>query len=185
MSLFEYVTVMVSMILALCLGHILRSVSFLAKTEQKVVLYLPHTIWSILLLLSVVNHWWSLWDLRDLDWSYASFLYVLAAPTLISFATGLLSPSRTESKPIELEAHYLRVRRLFFPTMVVYGFFMWLDGPLFADQELLGKVGALTIPITTATVIPIFTANRQLNAACGAVAITMLLLVMLARHSAT
>ena len=68
--------------------------------------------------------------------------------------------------------------------MVVYGFFMWLDGPLFADQELLGKVGALAVSITTATAIPIFTANRLLNAACGAVAVTMLLLVMVARYSA-
>jgi len=36
MSLYEFVTVMVSMILALCLGHVLRSASFLAKTERDV-----------------------------------------------------------------------------------------------------------------------------------------------------
>ena len=93
MSLFEFVTVMVSMILALCLGHLLRGVTFLAKTDRPVEYYLPHTLWSIEILLAVVNHWWSLWDLRDVNWSYASFLYILVAPILVSLATGLLAPS--------------------------------------------------------------------------------------------
>jgi hypothetical protein len=75
MSLFEFVTVMISMILALCLGQILRSTSLLAKTEKSVVPYLPYTLWSVVLLLSVINHWWSLWDLQSLEWNYASFLY--------------------------------------------------------------------------------------------------------------
>lgn len=182
MSLFEYVTVMVSMILALCLGHILRSVSFLAKSDQEVSYYLPHTVWSALLFISVVNHWWSLWDLRDVDWSYASFLYVLVAPILISFATGLLSPNRT-GQPVNFEALYLRVRLSFFSTMIGYGLFMWFDGPLFAQQELFGRVGALTVPILTVTVIPLFTTNRLVNAACGSVAVAMLLLIMAARYS--
>ena len=139
MSLFEYVTVMVSMILALCLGHILRSVSFLAKSDQEISYYLPHTLWSLLLFISVVNHWWSLWDLRDLNWSYISFLYVLGAPILISFAAGLLSPNRTDSKPINFEVLFPKVRPLFFATMIGYGLFMWFDGPLFTQQAVLGE----------------------------------------------
>ncbi|MGI9222542.1 MAG: hypothetical protein ACR2QS_16060 [Woeseiaceae bacterium] len=37
MGLLEFVTVMVSMILALCLGHLLRNASFLARTDREVI----------------------------------------------------------------------------------------------------------------------------------------------------
>lgn len=184
MSLFEFVTVMVSMILALCLGHLLRSASFLAKTDLPVRYYLPHTLWSVVVLLSVVNHWWSLWDLRDVDWSYASFIYILVAPMLITFATGLLSPSSSSSGLIDLKAHYSRVRKLFLSVFVGYGVFMWFDGPLFTDQDVLGPVGIIHIPIIAATIVPAFSAKRSLNALGAAVVITMLIVVMVLRYSA-
>lgn len=90
MSLFEFVTVMVSMILALCMSQLLRNASFLAKTDREIKHYLPCTLWLGVILITVINHWWSLWDLRSVNWSYASFLYILVAPILITFGTGLL-----------------------------------------------------------------------------------------------
>ncbi len=184
MSLFEFVTVMVSMILALCLGQLLRSASFLAKTDQQVRYFLPHTMWSVVVLMSVVNQWWSLWDLRDIDWSYASFIYILAAPVLITFATGLLSPNRSTSGPIDLQAQYSRVRKSFSSAMVLYGLFMWFDGPLFTEQEVLGPVGVLHIPMIAATVVPAISDNRRLNAGAAGVMISVLFVVIVLRYSA-
>ena len=45
MSLFEFVTVMISMILALSLGRLLRSASYLAKTDRDVIAHRPYTFW--------------------------------------------------------------------------------------------------------------------------------------------
>jgi hypothetical protein len=185
MSLFEFVTVMISMILALCLGNILRSTSLLAKTEKQVELYLPHTIWTVLLLLTVINHWWSLWDLQDLQWNYASFLYILAAPILISFGTGVLMPEDTSAKRISLETQYLRVRRLFFVTMTGYGIFMLFDGPLLSNQSLFSNVNLFSLVLLADTVIPIFTSNKSINVACGGLSIIMVVSVMVARYLAT
>ena len=82
MSMFEFVTVMISMILALCLGHLMRGASSLAKADREVIHHLPLVLWSIVVLLSVINHWWTLWDLRDVDWSYGSVSYThLTLPT--------------------------------------------------------------------------------------------------------
>jgi len=182
MSLFEFVTVMVSMILALCLGHLLRGASFLAKTDRGVSYYLPSVLWSIALLLSVINHWWSLWDLRDVDWNYGSFIYILAAPVLITFATGLLSPIQSNLGPIDLRAHYSRIRRPFSAVMATYAGVMWFDGPLFAGQAIFGTVGLIHIPIIAADLVPGITGNDRANTvAAGAVNI-MLLIVMLVRY---
>jgi len=183
MSMFEFVTVMVSMILALCLGHLMRSASFLAKTDREVIYYLPLVLWSIVVLLSVINHWWTLWDLRDVDWNYGSFIYILIAPVLITFATGLLSPSQSRSDSIDLRQHYSRIRRLFSLVMVGYAGVMWFDGPLFAGQAVFGTVGALHIPIIAADCVPGLTGNDRANAIAAGVVITILLIVMLVRYS--
>jgi len=183
MSLFEFVTVMVSMILALCLGHLLRSASFVAKTDREVKFYLPYTLWSVVILLSVINHWWSLWDLRDTDWSYASFIYILAAPVLLTFATGLLSPGRSNSGPIDLQSQFGRVRRLFSAVFCAYGVFMWFDGPLFAGQDALGAVGALHVPIIASSIVLGLSDNRRTNAIAASVTIAMLMVVVVIRYS--
>lgn len=184
MSLFEFVTVMVSMILALCLGHLLRNASFLAKTDRVIESYLPYTLWSVVTLQAVTNHWWSLWDLRSIDWSYASFLYILAAPVLVTFSTGLLSPNQSNSGPVDLRVHYARIRRLFSAAFVAYTCFMWFDGPLFAEQAVFGTLGAMHIPIIAATLVPGVTGNDRANTAAASTAIVVLLVVMAVRYSA-
>lgn len=183
MSMFEFVTVMVSMILALCLGHLLRGASFLAKTDREVIYYRPLVLWSIVVLLSVINHWWSLWDLRDVEWNYGFFLYILLAPVLITFATGLLLPSESSSGPIDLRAHYARIRRLFSLAMVSYASAMWFDGPLIAGQAVFGAVGALHIPIIAADFVPGITGNERANSLAASVVIVILLIVMFVRYS--
>ena len=183
MSMFEFVTVMVSMILALCLGHLMRSASSLAKTDREVIYYLPLVLWSIVVLLSVINHWWTLWDLRDVDWNYGSFVYILVAPVLVTFATGLLSASQSSADPIDLRAHYSRIRRLFSLVMVGYAVVMWFDGPLFAGQAVFGTVGALHIPIIAADCVPGISGNDRANTLAAGVVIAILLIVMFVRYS--
>jgi hypothetical protein len=183
MSLFEFVTVMVSMILALSLGQLLRGASFLAKTDREVIYYLPFVLWSLVLLLSVVNHWWTLWDLRDVDWNYGSFLYILVAPILITFAMGLLSPNQSSSGPIDLRAHYSKIRRLFSSVMVGYAAVMWFDGPLFTEQTVFGTVGILHIPIIAADLVPGISGNDRANAVAAGAVIAILLIVMFVRFS--
>ena len=185
MSLFEFVTVMVSMILALCLGHLLRNASFLAGTDREVKHSLPYILWSLVLLLTVINHWWSLWDLRDLDWNYGSFLYILAAPILITFATGLFSPIQPNLGPIDLQAHYSRIRRTFSAVLATYAGVMWFDGPLFAEQAVFGTVGILHIPIIVADLVPSVSANHRVNAVAASTVIAILLFIMVVRYSAS
>lgn len=185
MSIFEFVTVMVSMILALCLGHLLRSASYLAKTDREITYYLPYVLWSLVLFLSVINHWWSLWDLRDVNWDYGAFLYILVAPILITFATGLLSPTRSNTRAIDLQAHYSRTRRVFSAVLAAYAGVMWFDGPLFAGQAVFGTVGLLHVPVIAADLVPAVSGSRRANAIAASIVIAILLSIMIVRYSTT
>ena len=185
MSLFEFVTVMISMILALCLGQLLRSVSYLVKTERDVLSHPPYTIWFVVILLSVINHWWSLWDLKDVEWNYVRFLYILIAPIVLTFATGLFSPNRSGTDSIDLKAHFERIRLLFASAFMIYGMVMWFDGPLLAGQNVFGAVGLLHVPILAGTSLALFTRNYRANVIGPAMIITILLAIMAFRFAST
>jgi hypothetical protein len=181
MSLFEFVTVMISMILALSLGQLLTGVTFLIKTGRDIRWHAPHTLWLAFCALTLVNHWWSLWDFSAVEWRYASFMYVLIAPTLIAFAVGLLAPDRSDSASGDLAAHFARVRRPFAAVLSCYVVAMWFDGPLLAGHDALGAVGMLHGPILAAAAVPLFTSGRRANLVAPCVASGALLVVVLIR----
>lgn len=147
MTLFDFVTVMVSMILALSLGHLLDGIAHLYKARERVKWHLPHTLWMVTLVITLINHWWTLWDFRALDWNYVFFLYILVAPVTLSFATNLIAPERAGDEPADLAQQFVRVRRPFAITMFVYALAMWFDGPLLAGQDVFGSIGLLHIPM--------------------------------------
>lgn len=174
---------MISMILALSLGRLLRCASYLAKTDREVIAHRPYTFWFVLTLLTVINHWWSLWDLRGIQWNYASFLYVLVAPVLIAFAAGLITPDMSASGVINIPNHFSRVRKLFSKILVSYVFFMWFDGPLLAGQDVLGIIGILHVPIIAAAMVPWISGDDRANLGAASVAIAVLAVIVAARFT--
>jgi hypothetical protein len=183
MSLFEFVTVMVSMILALSLGQLLNSLSYLAKTNNEIVPSRPYMLWLTAFGIMLVNHWWSLWDLRDITWNYASFLYVLIAPALITFAVGLFVPDREEGGPIDLSTQFLRIRPSVAKVMLAYILVMWFDGPIIAGHDVFGLVGLLHIPLLAAVSMSLLSNNTRLNTITPIVMIIVLLIVIIVRFS--
>jgi hypothetical protein len=178
MSLFEFVTVMISMVLALSLGQLITGVTFLIKSGRDVRWHAPHTLWLGFTGLTLVNHWWSLWDLNAIAWNYAAFMYMLIAPTLIAFAVGLLAPDRSDSASNDLALQFARVRRPFAAVMCAYVLAMWFDGPLIAGQNPLGLVGALHTPILVATALPLLSAAYRVNVVAPCLAAAALAVVM-------
>lgn len=181
MSLFEFVTVMISMILALSLGQLLSSLSYLTKTPHKIIPSKPYMLWLIAIGITLVNHWWSLWDLRDISWNYFSFLYVLIAPALITFAVGLFVPERVQSGPVDLSSQFLKIRPTFTKVMLVYILFMWFDGFLLAGQDIFGLVGLLHIPLLAALSFSLLDKGARLNTLVPIVLMIDMLIVIIIR----
>ena len=92
MSLFEFVSVIIAVVLALGLGQLLVGVSALLKARRRVHGYAPHAIWLANLFVLILIHWWAQWDLRDVEWTYPTFLYVVLGPTLLFLSVSLLMP---------------------------------------------------------------------------------------------
>lgn len=141
MSLFEFITGMISVLIALAVAQLLVSVGRLAQNHDRVRFYLPHTLWNVAIFLIAFLHWWSLWDFRDLDWNSAMFFYSLGGPLLLFFSVTLLSPEvRPGEDTIDLETHYRRMRVLFLGVFLATLLFFTFDGPLFGTEPMFNSL---------------------------------------------
>ena len=133
MTIFEYIMVMVSIILALALAQLLRALTEIATSTSR---YWVHALWVGILSFIGVQMWWGFWDFNTLErWTFAAYLGVLVPPTLIFVSTYLLVPA-TRTPDIDWRAHFFATRRWFFSaltamvlcaTMITY---VLLDAPL-------------------------------------------------------
>jgi hypothetical protein len=107
MDLFEYLMVMVSLIVGLGLTQVLRGVGRIVRSSRR---FSVVTLWAVFLFLLYIQMWWSLWDLRDLsDWTQFSFVYVIGIPCSLFATTELLLPQLT-APDIDWREHFFSVR---------------------------------------------------------------------------
>jgi hypothetical protein len=142
-SLFEFVAVIISMILALAMGRLLMGVAEIVESRRDRVGYVPHSIWLVSLFLLILHTWWSQWDFRDIEWTYPAFVYVVLTPTILFFAVELIIPTRVVGHRLDVRDHFRNVRPLFMVVLLAENVFLWLDGPLLMGQAAFGLIGLL------------------------------------------
>ena len=117
MTLFEYVSVAVSIVLSLSAAQLLRSVRHILAPDRR---FWILAAWVAFLLYLHLMAWWVLWSLRDFEsWNLAGFATVLVSPAFLY----LCSTTLVSDAPASVgcwEEHFDRVRPWFF------GFYMLL-----------------------------------------------------------
>jgi hypothetical protein len=101
------VAIMFVMILSIGIASILMALAAIIDKHSKCKTYGVHTSWMILLLLAYFNLFWQTTVFQD-------FLYVIAGPIIILFATNLLVPDPSSERSSDMQAHYFGISRQFF-----------------------------------------------------------------------
>ncbi len=119
MDIFEFVLVMVSLVLAIGLTSLLREVSAMISDRNTRHFELVRLTWIAILFLYVVSYWWSMWDFRAVEWTFPGYVFLLLVPTLLYIAMDLLvrcGASNGATTPAEA---FEGIRVPFFATMFV------------------------------------------------------------------
>jgi hypothetical protein len=149
LTLFEYIMVMVSVILALALAQLLRALTEIATSPKR---YWVHTLWVGLLAFIGVQTWWGFWDLNAFErWTTLTYLYVLAIPTLIFMSAHLLVPA-TRLHDFDWHAHFYEIRRWFFSVLSGLIVFATLATWIFLDAPLLHPYRAFQLALLAGAV---------------------------------
>jgi hypothetical protein len=117
MSMFEYLMVMVSIIMGLGMTQTLRGLSKIVRGDKP---YLAVSLWASFFIYLYIQNWWAFWDLNTVGaWNQAYFILVISIPCAMFAATELLLPMGATADT-DWRAHFFSVRRWFFLVMIVF-----------------------------------------------------------------
>ena len=140
MSIFEFISVMVSIVLGLSFAQLLLTVSRFARNSSRVKAYLPHTIWLANLVLWHFLMWWSFWDYRNVEWNYGRFLVITLEPLLLFLTTSIAAPKKFDTELIDNQENFFEVRHWFFLSFIALQVLSMVDGQLVFGSEPLWVV---------------------------------------------
>ncbi len=106
-SPFEYVSILVSIILGLGITQILSSFSNLLYTFHKVKFYGPHTIWIVFILYLHIQDWFITYQLKDkVSWNLPEVLFVLIYPVILYIIAKIMLPDKDNEENESMEKYY-------------------------------------------------------------------------------
>jgi hypothetical protein len=148
-SAFEYVTILVSIILGLGITFILSSFSDLLFHYAEVRFYWPHTIWIFFLLFLHVQDWVITYQLKDKAiWTLPSVLFVLLYPSVLFMCARMLMPDEDKEKKKDLKQFYEKeypiIFKIFSAAILLSIFF----NLILLNQDLISQLPLLIFLLT-------------------------------------
>lgn len=121
MSPFEFVTVLISIILGLGITQIMSGIADLIHQWGRVRLYWPHLLWVALVFILHIQEWWLLFQLRSITvWKLPMFLFQVLYPICLFILARILFPMPTEENGAAMKQYYLsNYRKLFILVMLL------------------------------------------------------------------
>ena len=118
-SSFEYVTVLISIVLGLGITQILTGIARLIQKRDKLIIYWPHLLWIIFILFLHVQEWWVMYELKMfIPWRLPVFLFVMLYPITLFVMAKLIFPNKLKGKQIDLKKFYYKNFKKFFGLLI-------------------------------------------------------------------
>ncbi|HQQ82087.1 MAG TPA: hypothetical protein PK059_02805 [Cyclobacteriaceae bacterium] len=121
MTAFEYVIVLISIILGLGITQIMMGLADLVHQWNKVKFYWPHLIWIMLVFVLHIQDWWDTYNLRGFEpWRLPTFLFFSLYPVNLFVLARILFPFQPTEGTIDLREFYFQnFRKFFISTMLL------------------------------------------------------------------
>lgn len=140
-SPFEYVSILVSIILGLGITQLLTSLGNLLHHHKTVRLYWPHTIWIGFILFLHIQDWFITYQLRTKPvWRLTEVLFVLLYPITLYVITKIILPEKGKKRLGSLEQYYFTKSGIFFCLLSVAILLSILFNIFLIDNSLLSQV---------------------------------------------
>jgi hypothetical protein len=166
MSVFEYIGVLVSVIMGLGITHLVTGTSKLIQHRSEVRLYMPHMLWTLNILIFILLIWWGMFNWSSHETWYAyEYLFIALYAIVMFFLASLLYPWDMASN-IDVREHFFGNRTWFFGVLLVAWAIDVLATLVKADVGLrpvpTGYFGFIAVQMLIATIGLIFR-NRTVH----------------------
>jgi hypothetical protein len=119
MESFNYLSVLLSIVLGLAITQVLLGLRGLILTRAKVKLYFPTMIWAGLALLFAIQGWWASFAMRThANWNFVALLFIMLQAISVYMVAALVLPDVTGDVIVDLRDHYFAHRSWFFGALL-------------------------------------------------------------------
>ena len=119
MGVFEYIGVLISVIMGLGVTHLAIGATKLIQHREEVRFYVPHMIWTANILIFILLIWWGMfsWSSHD-NWYALEYLFITAYAITSFFLAAMLYPWDM-APDIDVRAFFSKNRVWFFGSLLV------------------------------------------------------------------
>lgn len=138
MTPFEYLSVLVSIIVGLALTQLLSGAARLIQLRHRIAMHPATLCWMAVLFLVNVQVWWVAFERREsLQWTFFAFLLYLLIPIGVFLLSYLVLPDLGDEDAADLGANFDHNRGWFFGLLAML--------PAVSLLEQLAREGALRL----------------------------------------
>jgi hypothetical protein len=113
-SPFEYVTVLIAIILGMGLTKVVSGLTSMVQHSERVKIYWPHLVLIILIFILHIQEWWDTYNLLNYKWRLPIFLFIILYPVNLYVLARIIFPLSFRTKVIDLkEFYYDNFRRIY------------------------------------------------------------------------
>jgi len=119
MNSFEYISVLISVLLGLAVTHLVVGMVSMIQNRETTKVYWVHLVWVLNILVYITMWWWAFHTWADLDdWSQPIFYLLFGYSLVLSAIAGLLFP--VHGRETDYRAFFYRQFRWFFGLQVIW-----------------------------------------------------------------
>lgn len=138
MTPFEYVSVLISIILGLGISQLVTGVADMVHQWERVKLYWPHMLWIGFIFFLHIQDWWILYDLRNLStWMLPTFLFTVLYPINLFILARLLFPFGSVGQDTDFKVFYFQNFRRIFVWAIISVVLSITDNLLLSNLSLM------------------------------------------------
>jgi hypothetical protein len=173
-TLFEFLSVAVSIVLALSAGELLTNLREVFASNRR---YWVHSLWVAQQIPLHILNWWALWAYRDIvTWNLFTFSLVLIPPGLLYMCTSSLVP-RNAAEVTSWRDYFFEARRWFFAARSLFIVTAALRTWYLLDKPLLESPTRASAPMLACCMIGLFSSNRRVQEVVSVTTLVLLIMV--------
>lgn len=119
MGIFEYIGVLISVIMGLGITHLATGTGKLIQHRDEVRFYLPHSLWTANILILILLIWWGMfaWSGHE-QWYAYQYLFITLYAIVSFFLASMLYPWDM-ARDINVREHFFKSRYWFFGALLL------------------------------------------------------------------
>ncbi len=162
MTLFEYLSVAISIVLALSTAQLLGNLREVFDPARR---YWVHALWVVQILLTHFIFWWGFWAYREVEsWNLGFFGLALLNPVLLFVCSNVLVRGQP-SDGVSWEKHFFSARRWFFVARGAIAVVAQLRVWLLLQLPILEPKGIPALVMILICVTGVLSENKRVHAA--------------------